>query len=49
MDGPYKGTGDLETIGMICKSYGWTVKRSGDLETIGMICKDGQVQVTWRR
>ena len=20
-------TGDLETIGMICKSYGWSVKR----------------------
>ena len=27
MDGPLKGTGDLETIGMICKSYGLSVKR----------------------
>ena len=27
MDGPKKDTGDLETIGMICKSYGWSVKR----------------------
>ena len=27
MDGLQKGTGDLETIGMICKSYGLSVKR----------------------
>ena len=39
MDGPLKGTGDLATIGMICKSYGWSVKGTGDMETIGMICK----------
>ena len=39
MDGLLKGTGDLEKIGMICKSYGWSVKSTGDLETIGMICK----------
>ena len=39
MDGLLKGTGDLETIGMICKSYGWSVERTGDLEAIGMICK----------
>ena len=39
MVGPEKSTGDLETIGMICKSYGWSEKGTGDLETIGMICK----------
>ena len=27
LDGPQKGTDDLETIGMICKSYGWSVNR----------------------
>ena len=27
MDGPKKGMGDLETIGMIYKSYGWYVKK----------------------
>ena len=27
IDGPLEGTGDLETIGMICKSYGCSVKR----------------------
>ena len=39
MDGPKKDTGDLETIGMICKSYGLFVEGTGDLETIGMIGK----------
>ena len=39
MDGPLKGTGDLETIGMICKIYGWSVRSTGELEKIGMICK----------
>ena len=39
MDGLLKGTGDLKPIGMICKSYGWSVERTGDLEAIGMICK----------
>ena len=39
MNGPQKDTGDLETIGIICKIYGWSVKGTGDLETIGMICK----------
>ena len=27
MDDPNNSTGDLEMIGMICKSYGWSVKR----------------------
>ena len=39
MDYPEKGTGDLETVGMICKSYGWPKNSTGDLETIGMIFK----------
>ena len=39
MDGPVKGTGDLDTIAMIYKSYGWSVKSTVDLETIGMICR----------
>ena len=54
MDGPLKGTGDLEAIGMICQSYGWSVKgyRSpgddrNDLQKLWMVCK--KVQVTWRR
>ena len=54
MDGLLKGTGDMETIGMICKSYGWSVKRyrwpgedRKDLLKQWMVRK--KVQVTWRR
>ena len=39
MDGPGNSTGNLETIGMICKVMDGPEKGTGDLETIGMICK----------
>ena len=45
MDARLNSTGDLEMAGMICKSYGCSVKSTGDLETVGMICKSYECSV----